>query len=95
VHLGVGWRHHFLRGGAGDAEDDFALRAFSGDDHGQIVFHAECTFLGVEAEFGFASDLIGAVAVVIPTSRDIWMIVETPLAHARGYRQSKTQMTLV
>ena len=28
-----------------------------------------------------------------PTSRDTWAIVEIPLAHARGYRQSKTQMT--
>jgi hypothetical protein len=33
-------------------------------------------------------------ACVITTSRDIWTIVETPLAHARGYRQSKTQMKL-
>jgi len=32
---------------------------------------------------------------VIPTSRDIWTIVETPLAGARGYQKSKIQMTLV
>jgi hypothetical protein len=32
---------------------------------------------------------------VIPTSHDIWTIVETPLAHARSYQKSKTQMTLV
>jgi hypothetical protein len=29
------------------------------------------------------------------TCLDIWAIVETPLAHARSYQQSKTQMTLV
>ena len=27
-----------------------------------------------------------------PTSRDIWTIVETPLAHARSYRKSKTHI---
>ena len=32
---------------------------------------------------------------VIPTSRDIWTIVERPLAGARGYQKSKIQMTLV
>ncbi len=32
---------------------------------------------------------------LIPTSHDIWTIVETPLADARSYQQSKTQMTLV
>ena len=32
---------------------------------------------------------------LIPTSRDLWTIGETPLAGARGYQQSKTQMTLV
>jgi len=42
---------------------------------------------------------------MIPTSRDIWTIVETLLAHARSYQkpktharsyqESKTQMTLV
>ena len=31
----------------------------------------------------------------IPTSRDVWTIVETPLAGARGYQRSKTQRTLV
>jgi len=31
----------------------------------------------------------------IPTSRDIWTIVETPLAGARGYQKSKTQRTWV
>ena len=37
----------------------------------------------------------GQRASLMPASRDIWTIVEIPLAHARGYRQSKTQMTLV
>jgi antitoxin (DNA-binding transcriptional repressor) of toxin-antitoxin stability system len=32
---------------------------------------------------------------LIPTARNIWKIVETPLAPARSYQQSKTQMTLV
>ena len=32
---------------------------------------------------------------VIPTSHEIWTIVETPLAHARSYQKSKTQMMLV
>jgi hypothetical protein len=32
---------------------------------------------------------------LIPTSRDLWTIGETPLAGARGYQQSKTHMTLV
>ena len=41
------------------------------------------------------SKLESDVNQVIPTSRAIWTIVETPLAHARSYRQSKTQMTLV
>ena len=30
----------------------------------------------------------------IPTSGDIWTIVEPPLAHARSYHQSKIQLTL-
>ena len=66
----VGRRHHFLWVGAGDAEDDFALRAFAGDDYGRVIFHAERTVLGVEAEFGFASALIGAVAVVALVRQD-------------------------
>jgi hypothetical protein len=38
---------------------------------------------------------ISSMNIVIPTSRDIWTIVETSLAHARSYQQSNTPMTLV
>ena len=41
------------------------------------------------------SDVTRDTDDVIPTSRDIWTIVERPLAGARGYQKSKTQMTLV
>ena len=59
----VGRRHHFLRVGAGDAEDDFALRASAGDDYGRAILFTEGSLAGIEAEFAFAAALIGAVAM--------------------------------
>ena len=59
----VGRRHHFLRVGTGDAEDDFALRALAGDDYGRAILFTEGSLAGIEAEFAFAAALIGAVAM--------------------------------
>jgi hypothetical protein len=47
------------------------------------------------ARVGRGACAVGVRRYLIPTSRDLWTIVETPLAHARSYQKSKTQMTLV
>ena len=46
------------------------------------------------ARVGRGECAVGVRRYLIPTSRDIWTIGETPLAGARGYQQSKTHMTL-
>jgi hypothetical protein len=47
------------------------------------------------ARVGRGECAVGVRRYLIPTSRDIWTIGETPLAGARGYQQSKTYLTLV
>ena len=47
------------------------------------------------ARVGRGECAVGVRRYLIPTSRDLWTILERPLAHACSYQQSKTQMTLV